>query len=290
MWSSSRGSVFFVVSLALAACGNPAAESCGNGVCVAGAGEACSTCPADCGSCAACGDGSCRGGETCASCASDCGACAGCGDGSCSVATETCSSCAADCGMCTMSCSPATCAGCCDGDSCVTGTSPGACGAGGGSCMVCSPSFLCTIGVCTVDPASRWNVVLETLTVATTRYDGAAWDTIGGSPDPYVEIVATSATTPSIGTSGSGTDTYSVAFTPPGPTASDVRASDMLAFLGFAVFDDDSPPSPTDDGIGFCGGPEGSASFTGVTQTVDCGADAGTMNSGYTLTYHLERF
>ncbi|MEO8699902.1 MAG: heterocycloanthracin/sonorensin family bacteriocin [Kofleriaceae bacterium] len=53
--------------------------TCGNGTCSAG--ETCSSCPSDCGSC--CGNGRCEGTETCDSCAGDCGVCDGCGDGFC---------------------------------------------------------------------------------------------------------------------------------------------------------------------------------------------------------------
>lgn len=280
-----------LAGLAAIACA-PAAETCGNGVCVVGAGETCSTCAADCGACAACGDGSCRGGETCSSCASDCGACAGCGDAVCNAATETCTTCAGDCGSCTTTCTPATCAGCCDGDSCVTGASPGACGSGGSACMVCSPGFLCSTGTCSVDPASRWSVVLESLTVPATRYDGAGWDTIGGNPDPLVALVIGSSTATPVN-SGSASDSYSVTFTG-GPTAMDVRADALQAYLGFNVRDDDSPAAS--ESIGYCvfdpasGSPLPAAAFTEATQTLNCGIDAPTMNSGFMLTWHLERF
>ncbi len=75
--------------------------SCGDRVCEAG--ENCSTCPGDCGSCTGCGDGLCQStaGETCTTCRTDCGLCTGCGDGVCQTAAgETCSSCASDCGTC----------------------------------------------------------------------------------------------------------------------------------------------------------------------------------------------
>jgi len=66
-----------------------ACSYCGDGTCDPG--ESCSTCPGDCGACAApppppprCGDAICNGGETCSSCPVDCGACAApptCSDG-----------------------------------------------------------------------------------------------------------------------------------------------------------------------------------------------------------------
>lgn len=70
---------------------------CGNGICVAG--ETCSSCAPDCGTCPSCGDGTCNGGEWCMTCPSDCGPCAFCGDGFCSPG-EDCCSCGGDCGIC----------------------------------------------------------------------------------------------------------------------------------------------------------------------------------------------
>jgi hypothetical protein len=66
--------------------------------------ENCFTCPADCGKCAGCGDGSCNFTETCASCQQDCGVCSVCPNGKCED-FETCSICPQDCGTCT----PKTC-------------------------------------------------------------------------------------------------------------------------------------------------------------------------------------
>jgi hypothetical protein len=51
-----------------------AGDVCGDAVC--GGTESCSTCSADCGTCApACGDAVCSTGESCGSCSADCGAC-----------------------------------------------------------------------------------------------------------------------------------------------------------------------------------------------------------------------
>ena len=50
--------------------------SCPNGICDAG--ETCSTCPGDCGTCITCGNGSCDNGETCSTCPGDCGDCVNC--------------------------------------------------------------------------------------------------------------------------------------------------------------------------------------------------------------------
>ncbi|HVJ16480.1 MAG TPA: discoidin domain-containing protein, partial [Polyangiaceae bacterium] len=83
-----------------ASCGTtPPPAVCGDATCQSN--ETCSTCAADCGTCApVCGNATCESGESCSSCAGDCGACAAaCGDGACN-GTETCSNCATDCGAC----------------------------------------------------------------------------------------------------------------------------------------------------------------------------------------------
>ena len=83
---------------------------CGNGTCELETGlESCESCAEDCGACSVCGDGMCAAtsGENCTNCADDCGVCEGCGDGTCSE-TETCESCSADCGACD-SCGNGTC-------------------------------------------------------------------------------------------------------------------------------------------------------------------------------------
>lgn len=245
----------------LVACSNGNRPFCGDGICGGSDGENCMSCRADCGSCSlTCGDGVCSSGDTCTNCPSDCGSCM------------------------TSSCS-ATCGGCCDGDSCLGGTSSSACGIRGGVCADCGPDRICASGLCLIDPASRWNVVLETLTVANTRYDGVAWDTIGGTPDPFVSVYVGSETaTPS--QSAVADDAYSVRYDG-GATVSGARSDALMAYLGFRVTDADT--GVTED-IGYCDVFVVESTFTGTTQTLNCPIDPGTGNSGFVLTWHLERF
>jgi hypothetical protein len=99
---------------------------CGDGVC--GLLEDCTSCPADCGACPTCGDGTCDPmTETCGSCPTDCGACPTCGDGTCNPMTETCGSCPTDCGAC-PSCGDGTCG---PGEDCAT------CATDCGTCSTC---------------------------------------------------------------------------------------------------------------------------------------------------------
>lgn len=152
--------------------------------------------------------------------------------------------------------------------------------------MDCGPDAVCVGGGCFIDPASRWNVVLETLTVAATRYDGVGWDTVGGNPDPYVAIfVGSDMATPMV--TSTADDTYAVAYDGT-PTVSGERADRLETYLGFLVMDSDSPLD--DEAIGGCSwnftGPE----YTGALQTLTCPLDAASGNSGFTLTWRLERF
>ena len=128
------------------------AVACGDGFCDPSVGENCSTCFADCGKCATCGDGTCQTTESCSSCPGDCGTCPTCPDGYCN-GTEDCESCAADCGECP---------GCgdkkCDAKTETCFTCPEDCGAcptcGDGKC--CDPAHGCdppteTCASCEID-------------------------------------------------------------------------------------------------------------------------------------------
>lgn len=122
-----------------AGCGFCPAASCGDGVCEDTL-EGCGTCPADCGFCADCGDGTCGNDENCFTCNADCGECSGplCGDLVCKTPGEDCLSCQADCGECTGAiCGDGTCE---LNEQCQN--CPGDCG-------VCPPG--CGDGVCTVN-------------------------------------------------------------------------------------------------------------------------------------------
>lgn len=152
-------------------------------------------------------------------------------------------------------------------------------------CTACGPSFLCSAGACTVDPASRWNVVLEHLEVSTTATTGAAWDVGGGAPDPVVRIVVGSETAAPF-SSGSASDVFAVDYVG-GPTATDQRADALQGYLGFFVFDEDL----TDyEFIGGCTVTLAPAVFSGSPVTTECPRDVSSMQSGYSLSWHLERF
>lgn len=233
-----------------------------------------------------CGDGYCGGGEACTNCSMDCGSCsATCGNGVCDL-SETCASCPSECGSCAATACAETCLGCCDGESCLGGNSSAACGVGGLECVDCGPDGICVDGGCALDPASRWNVVLDDLSVAATRYDGAPWDTIGGNPDPYVTVrVGSTSATPVA--SGVANNAYNVTYDG-GATVQGARADALLAYLRFDVFDDDSPASA--ELIGACFVNLGGGEFSGGLQTADCPVDASSGNSGYLLHWHLERY
>ena len=135
-------------------CGNPCADGCGDGVCLAG--EDRLSCADDCGNgfiniagvktCEPtdgdepfCGDGTCNWIETCEICEDDCGACPlpVCGDGEC-VPGEDCGSCPDDCP--------------CDGDPCFTWecSGDGVCEQGAPA-ITCDDQNPCTSDTCDSD-------------------------------------------------------------------------------------------------------------------------------------------
>jgi len=138
-----------------------------------------------------------------------------------------------------------------------------------------------------VDPASRWNVVLDSLDVASTEYTGLAWDPFGGAPDPIVQVrVGSDTATPVI--ENGPDDVFSITYTS-APRTTNVRASDLLTLLRFDVFDEDSD---TNDFIGACriSASTVTAAFSESPQFLNCPIEASTRNSGFTLGWHLERF
>lgn len=179
-------------------------------------------------------------------------------------------------------CGPATCSGCCSGGTCVSLWTTSQCGSGGGACMTCMAHYICPAGACELDPTSAWNVTLETLSVSTTKYDGSAWDAFGGAPDPFVNVIVGARTMPPV-MSGTATDTFAVTYDG-SPTVMLVGADALEAYLEFDVWDSDVS---SNDEIGACTFPVTVATFSGATQTLTCPIDAATMNSGYTLTFHL---
>jgi len=153
--------------------------------------------------------------------------------------------------------------------------------------MICDPAFTCSgAGACVVDPASRWNVVLERLTVNTQNTSGDAWDALGGAPDPFIEVrVGSESASPS--RSGAGSDTFTVDFSG-GATASNVRADAIKTHIDFTAWDEDATAH---DVIGRCFySGLSDAAFGGTTQTLNCERDVGNGQAGFTLTWHLERF
>lgn len=128
-------------------------------------------------------------------------------------------------------------------------------------------------------------MVLGTLTVQSTTYDGEAWDAFGGAPDPFVGVVIGSESAPPL-YSGAGSDTFTVTFGA-GAIASGVRADALQAYLAFFAYDEDVS---SNDFIGGCYTTVTEATFTGAMQTMTCARVPSEMQSGFTLTWRLARF
>ncbi len=208
-----------------------------------------------------------------------------CGDGYC-ASDESCSSCPGDCGACAGACGPATCAGCCAGGVCQGGLSAEACGTGGGACVPCGTGMTCTsFGTCQTDPASRWNVVLDTLQVPSKNYEGIAWDAFGGAPDPIVRVYVGSGDAPA-GIQDGADDAFALSYGA-SPVVTNARASDLQALLEFDVYDEDVSDYEL---IGACLYVVDALTFSGYTESVTCPVNASAGGSGYTLGFHVEPY
>lgn len=133
------------------------------------------------------------------------------------------------------SCDPSSCSGCCQGTSCMPGSSTTACGTLGLQCGACGPAFLCDAGACTVDPASRWDLVVVSGTVPQNDSTGALWDP-AGLPDPVVVVQVGSA---SGATTQSSTQNDTLAPAWNEIVVSDTRADALGAYVVLALWDED---------------------------------------------------
>ena len=276
-----------LASLGVMGCANSEPGFCGDGLCRPSEGESSLTCSVDC-MAAGCGDGSCSpgNGESCANCPSDCGGCsASCGDGTCE-GSESCASCPGDCGMCSTTCGPTNCAGCCSGNTCLAGSATNACGGGGGICLDCGSGTLCEGSACAVDPASRWNILVDSYELSSS-VTGSAWDAFGGAPDPVLRVYSPTEST-LVGTVNGPDDVFSSSFASPRPAGMNLRADALLGYLEFRMLDEDVSDF---EFVGACllNGmvPE---AFGGRIVTSVCPRDASTLNSGFEVRWHLERF
>jgi hypothetical protein len=189
-----------------------------------------------------------------------------------------------DGGMPPSSCGPSTCGGCCSGDTCLGGTSATACGSGGAVCVDCGPGRLCSGGGCVIDPASRWNVIVQSVEVNATDAAGEAWDAFGGAPDPFVEVYAGNRDN-YVGGTSAGSDVFS--FTYDQRVATDLRADALQAYLAFAVWDQDTADH---DRVGACKyEPLGEGPFDEATVTLECARVPADGQAGFTLRWRLER-
>ena len=56
----------------------------------------------------------------------------------------------------------------------------------GGSCGTCDRGFACSGGACGIDPTAQWVITVTSGQISERDSGGAAWDTLGGLPDPFV--------------------------------------------------------------------------------------------------------
>lgn len=205
-----------------------------------------------------------------------------CADFACGV-HSFCAGMTPDAGPLPSSCGPSNCGGCCSGETCLAGNSGAACGAAGDVCIDCGPDRLCSSGSCSIDPASRWNVIVESVHVNAQTAAGDAWDAFGGAPDPLVNVYI-AAEGAYVGSTTSVADTFDATFNQ--RIATGQRAGALEAFLSFEVLDEDTT---SNDFIGHCSITVGDDAFDAGTLEVDCPRVPADMQSGFTLRWHLER-
>jgi hypothetical protein len=88
-------------------------------------------------------------------------------------------------------CNAVTCPnGCCNGTTCVTNRTNQRCGTAGIACAPCAACTQCSAaGACALTPASRWDVVCSSASIAPTMANGGPWDNgMGGLPDPFCQF------------------------------------------------------------------------------------------------------
>lgn len=152
-------------------------------------------------------------------------------------------------------------------------------------CLDCGAGFTCSSAACVVDGASQWVVAVERVALPERNYAGDAWDFPGGLPEPIVKIyVVESGGERQIGSFNGGADRLTATFVNAHTSA--VSANLLLAGFVARVFDEDSLAN---DSVGACRFVPGVADFSGGSVVVSCPFDAATQNSGFTLTYRLER-
>ncbi len=181
------------------------------------------------------------------------------------------------------SCNASNCGGCCSGDTCLAGNSAAACGAAGGLCVDCGPDRLCSSGSCVIDPASRWDVVVVSVSVPSQTTTGEAWDALGGAPDPFVTVYVGSETN-AVGRTATANDTFSANYGV--VVGNGQRADAILGYLGFQVSDEDVSAH---DWIGGCFITGITDAFSGGDRVSECPRNAATGNAGFTIVWRLQR-
>lgn len=141
--------------------------------------------------------------------------------------------------MCDPGCTAATCAGCCLNGACQPGNTAAACGKGAAACATCGTNQVCKAEqTCGVDPESTWTLQPTAASISTTiPGGGGTWDTMGGAPDPFVELwcptsAAASTRTPTV------QDTFNPTWSSGGCSA---KARELLqSGFGVQVWDEDA--------------------------------------------------
>ncbi|MDW8245961.1 MAG: hypothetical protein RMJ84_05240 [Sandaracinaceae bacterium] len=124
---------------------------------------------------------------------------------------------------------------------------------------------------------------MDRLEVSSTPISGGSWDGFGGAPDPIVEVYVGNRS--NLVASFDGPDnTFAISYS--SAYVSRQKASDIIAYLGFRIIDEDITDH---DFIGWCYYTRlGPSVWQEVQIVLHCERDSSTENSGFTLVWHLE--
>ena len=251
-------------------------DKCENGDAVTACGAGAKTCEI-CSSTSKCTGGVCK--EPCGP-----NTCQGCCDGDTCVqgtTTDKCGEEGAACTKCSVAlvCSnhacidgscQATCTnGCCSATGCQPGNTAKACGTAGEACVDCGVGRTCAAASCQLGQTSLWDVYISFASVAPKNKNGAAWDLLGGAPDPYLKVFTSEGASVHSGQTTELTDT-TFPFWAETPVKG-VKASELLANTSIEIWDSDTN---LHDYIGGCKLPLTPAVFDGSLQNHTCPATA----------------
>jgi hypothetical protein len=141
------------------------------------------------------------------------------------------------------------------------------------------------MGACTIDPASRWDVIVIDAELFEDDVAGEAWDPFGGLPDAYVALRADDSPETYTGQTSVIDDTLTPFWSE--TVLADIPARGLLTGgLQTRVADDDAG---TDDDMGTCNFSIDVSMFDDTAELLECGRDDGATRRGYSVRVRIRQ-